>query len=95
MNRLINKAQQALFILLGVAIPTSIAITNLVIGLLALCWIIEGDFKNKFKTIKSSKWMLYIFALIVFYAIGMFWGDNHLNAEWQFQRLALLLVFPV
>ena len=95
MNRVVNKAQQVLFILLGITIPTSIAITNLIIGLLALCWIIEGDFKNKFKTIKASKWMLSIFALIALYGLGMLWGDTHLNAEWQFQRLALLLVFPI
>jgi len=95
MNRVVNKIQQVLFILLGITIPTSIAITNLVIGLLALCWIIEGDFKNKFKTIKASKWMLSIFALIALYGLGMLWGNTHLNAEWQFQRLALLLVFPI
>ena len=95
MKRVVNKIQQVLFILLGITIPTSIAITNLVIGLLALCWIIEGDFKNKFKTIKASKWMLSIFALIALYGLGMLWGNTHLNAEWQFQRLALLLVFPI
>jgi len=95
MNRVVNKVQQVLFILLGITIPTSIAITNLVIGLLALCWFIEGDFKNKFKTIKASKWMLSIFALIALYGLGMLWGNTHLNTEWQFQRLALLLVFPI
>lgn len=95
MNRVVNKAQQVLFILLGITIPTSIAITNLVIGLLALCWIIEGDFKNKFKAIKASKWILSVFALIALYGLGMLWGNTHLNANWQFQRLALLLVFPV
>jgi O-antigen ligase len=95
MNRVVNKIQQVLFILLGITIPTSIAITNLVLGLLALCWIIEGDFKNKFKTIKASKWMLSVFALIALYGLGMLWGNTHLNAEWQFQRLALLLVFPI
>ena len=95
MNRVVNKAQQVLFILLGITIPTSIAITNLVIGLLALCWIIEGDFKNKFKAIKVSKWILSVFALIALYGLGMLWGNTHLNANWQFQRLALLLVFPV
>ena len=95
MNKWISRAQQFLFILLGVFIPTSIAITNLIIGLLAICWILERNFKAKFDSIKSSKWMLSIFALIGFYALGMLWGDNHLNAEWQFQRLALLLVFPV
>jgi len=95
MNSVVNKVQQVLFILLGITIPTSIAITNLIIGLLALCWIIEGDFKNKFKAIKASKWILSVFALITLYALAMLWGDTHLNAEWQFQRLALLLVFPI
>ena len=95
MNKLIVRVQQFLFVLLGVFIPTSIAITNLIIFLLALCWIIERNFEAKFDIIKSTKWMLAIFALIGFYGLGMLWGDQHLNADWQFQRLALLLVFPV
>jgi O-antigen ligase len=95
MNKLIGTVQQFLFVLLGVFIPTSIAITNLIIGLLALCWILERNFKAKFDVIKSSKWMLAIFALIGFYTLGMLWGDQHLNADWQFQRLALLLIFPI
>jgi O-antigen ligase len=95
MSKLIVRAQQFLFVLLGVFIPTSIAITNLIIGLLALCWIFERNFKAKFDIIKSSKWMLAILALIGFYGLGMLWGDHHLNADWQFQRLALLLFFPI
>ena len=95
MNKLVTRIQQFLFILLGVFIPTSIAITNLIIGFLALCWILERNFITKFNVIKSSKLMLAIFALIGFYGLGMFWGDQHLNADWQFQRLALLLIFPI
>jgi len=95
MNKLVGKAKQILFVLLGITIPISIGITNLIIGLLSLCWILEGNFKSKFEFIRSSKWMLSIFALLGLYVLGLFWGDNHLNAEWQFQRLALLLVFPV
>ena len=95
MNKLIIRVQQFLFLLLAVFIPTSIALTNFIIGLLALCWILEKNFKVKFDIIKSSKWMLAIFALIGFYFLGMLWGDQHLNAEWQFQRLALLLAFPI
>tara|TARA_B100000767_G_scaffold273329_1_gene303136 strand:- start:1277 stop:2464 length:1188 start_codon:yes stop_codon:yes gene_type:complete len=95
MNKFIVRIQQFLFILLGVFIPTSIAITNLIIGLLAVCWILEGNFKTKLDIIKSSKWMHAVFVLMAFYVLGMLWGTQHLNAEWQFQRLALLLVFPV
>ena len=95
MSKMVNKVQQIAFILLAITIPTTIAGTNMVIGLLALLWMLEGNCKNKFNFIRSSKWMISIFALIAFYALGMFWGDIHLNADWQFQRLALLLVFPV
>ena len=95
MNKAINQIQQVLFILLGVFIPTSIAITNFILALLALCWIFEGNFKSKFEHIKSSKWVISVFALIGLYGLGLLWGGNHLNAEWQFQRLALLLIFPV
>ena len=95
MNKLTTQVQQYLFISLGVFIPTSIAISNLIIGLLSLCWILEGNFKAKFQLIKASQWMISIFALIFLYGLGMLWGDNHLNAEWQFQRLALLLAFPI
>ena len=95
MNRTRNQLQQLLFILLGVFIPTSIAISNFLIGGLVLCWILEGDFLKKISQIKESKWMLSIFGLIGLYVLGLCWGDNHLNAEWQFQRLALLLVFPI
>ena len=86
MSRFIIRVQQFLFILLGIFIPTSIAITNLIIGLLAICWFFERNFKIKFDIIKSSKWMLSIFSLIGFYALGMLWGDIHLHASYQFQR---------
>ena len=94
MNRVVNKAQQVLFILLGITIPTSIAITNLVIGLLALCWIIEGDFKNKFKAIKASKWILSVFALIALYGLGMLWGNTHLNAELAISEVGSVVSIP-
>lgn len=95
MNSLTIKLKAGLFILLGIFIPTSIAITNLIIAALSILWILEGDFRVKIKIIKSSKWMIAIFSLILLYLFGLFWGDFHSNAEWQFQRLALLLVFPL
>jgi O-antigen ligase len=95
LNKTVNKVQQILFIILGITIPTSIAVTNIVISALVLCWLIEGNFYNKISAIKSSKWMLYIFALIALYGLGILWGDFHANTTWQFQRLALLLIFPI
>ena len=95
MSKLIIRIQQYLFVLLGVFIPISTAITNFIIVAMSFCWILEGNFKIKFEFIKNSKWILSIFALIFLYLLGMFWGNSHLDAQWQFQRLALLLFFPV
>ena len=64
MNSIINQVQQILFILLGVVIPTSIAISNFLIVGLMLCWILEGNFLKKISQIKESKWILSIFGLI-------------------------------
>ena len=96
MNNRINLLQNYLFILLGVFVPTSIAVTNfIIIGLIAVLWIVDGNFKTKIRYIIASKWMLSLFGLIFLYVLGMLWGDNHLNAGWQFQRLLLLLLFPI
>tara|TARA_B110000003_G_scaffold266356_1_gene293223 strand:- start:406 stop:1584 length:1179 start_codon:yes stop_codon:yes gene_type:complete len=95
MNNIRYKFQQFFFILLGIFIPTSIAITNVLIIAIVLCWLLEGNWKYKIYSIKESKWMLCIFALILLYVFGLLWGENHLNAGWQFQRLALLLTFPI
>jgi len=96
MNSIRSQAQQILFILLGIFIPTSIAISNFLIGGLVLCWILEGNFLKKISQIKESKWMLSIFGLIGLYVLGLCWGeDDHSNLWWQFQRLALLLTFPI
>ena len=94
-SKLIERIKHYLLILLAVFIPTSIGLTNIIIVLLSLCWIIEGNYKIKRDIIKTTKWLVPMFALIVLYALGMFWGGPHLNAGFQFQRLSLLLFFPV
>ena len=75
-----QKTQSFCFILLGVAIPTSIFVTNIIIGILSLLWIVEGGFSHKVKQIKSSKWMVAVLSLVVYYGIAMLWGDNHNNS---------------
>ena len=91
----IIKIQTFFFILLGIAIPTSIAASGIIMGILALLWILEGGFNKKFKQIILSKWMLAILVLIVFYGIAMLWGNNHNNSLWIFQKISLLLMFIV
>jgi len=93
--KITEKIKQYLLILLGVFIPTSIGLTNVTIALISLLWIIEGNYKIKWENIKKTKWLIPMFTLIALYVLGMFWGETHVNAHFQFQRLSLLLFFPV
>jgi len=95
MSRAITKLQTTFFILLGFAIPTSIAATGIIFGLLALLWILEGNFRNKLKQIIESKWMLAVLGLIIFYGLALLWGDNHNNSSWVFEKVSLLLMFII
>ena len=58
------------------------------------CWLIQEDWKYKIHIINKNKWLIALFGLIFLYVLGLFWGNNN-NASWQFQRLSLLLLFPV
>ena len=88
------RLQNYLFILLGLSIPTSIWLTNMLIILIFFCWIIQEDWKNKIEIINKNKWLTALLGLIFLYILGLLWGNND-NALWQFQRLSLLLLFPV
>jgi len=95
MKNTLERLYSIFFILLGLSIPLSIAASNILIGLIVIIWIIEGDIKNKWQKIKASKWMLSVLILLIFYCLGMLWGNEHKNAISILQKLSLLLVFIV
>ncbi|MGY8986981.1 MAG: O-antigen ligase family protein [Flavobacteriales bacterium] len=95
MKNTIEKLYSILFILLGLSIPLSIATANILAGLIIICWIKEGNLRGKWKEIKTSKWMISILFLLVFYCLGIMWGNDHKNLIWIIPRLSLLLVFIV
>ena len=43
----------------------------------------------------SEKWIIFLVIFFCWNILGMFWGENHNNSAWIFQRLALLILFPV
>jgi O-antigen ligase len=95
MNKALHKAQVILYILLAFFMPISIFITDLLIFSLSLIWILQGDLKNKWNIIISSKWMLSVVALFVLYILGLLWGDFHNNSSWSIEKTALLLFLPI
>jgi O-antigen ligase len=92
MNR-ISELKNFFFILLAVSIPTSVALTNIIIGIFTFLWIIEGGFVEKFKIIKSSKWILSLIALVILYFFGLSYGEYHSDDHYVIKRVLLLLFF--
>lgn len=95
MKNTVRKLHSIFFVLLGLSIPLSIAVANILIGLITVCWLLDGQMKNKLNEIRHNKWMLSIIFLLVLYCCGMLWGGDHQNALWVFQKLSLLLTFIV
>ena len=91
----VKKLQQLFFILLALAIPTSVAITSICSVVLVFLWFLDYNFSYKLKAILSQKHNIFLFALIFLYSIGVFWGEYHSYYFDQIQRLSLLLLLPV
>ena len=92
MNR-ISNLKNFFFILLGISIPTSVALTNILIGLFTFIWTIEGGFIEKFKIIKSTKWIYSLLALVILYLFGLLYGEYHSDSHYTIKRVLLLLFF--
>ena len=92
MNR-ISELKNFFFILLAVSIPTSVALTNIIIGIFTFLWIIEGGFVQKIKIIKSTKWVYSLLILIILYLVCLLYGEYHTDYQYVIKRVLLLLFF--
>ena len=89
------KLKGIVLIILAFCAPISIFLTDLAVFSLAAIWLFEGRFSNKWKKISASPWILSLLFLMFMYVIGLLWGTNHSNADWLFQKSALLLLLPI
>ena len=96
MNKsVINEIREKLFILLGFTLPLSIAVTNILIVVIALICIIEGAFHEKWNKIKSSKWMISLLFLLVLYFLYYLILGTFTDTFWILKRASLLLILPI
>ena len=92
MNR-ISDLKNFFFILLAVSIPTSVALTNIIIGIFTFIWLIEGGFAKKIQIIKSVKWIRSLLILITLYLVALFYGEYHADNQYVIERVLLWLFF--
>jgi len=91
--KIISNLQSLTFVLLALAIPLSVAVTNILIVFFVVLWIFEADFKRKFNKLKNTKWLLSILILALLYLLGLVSGEFHSDYIHVLKRVLLLLFF--
>ncbi|MCD4771849.1 MAG: O-antigen ligase family protein [Bacteroidales bacterium] len=96
--KLFEKINYFLFVLLAFFIPTYRPAIPFIIGLLVLVWILEFDFRKKFKRLTDGHNRLYLlsFALLyVLYLIGILYSSNVKYAVFDLEVKLSLIIFPI
>ena len=84
-----------LCILIAFFLPVYIWAVPLLIVLLSLNWLMEGEFKEKFVRLKSNTSALVFIAFYLLYSIGMLWTENTDAGGFDLQVKLSLLLFPL
>ena len=94
-KNLISNTRNLVLLLLGFTFPLSVALSNILVVLLALLILVEGSFFEKIQKINSSKWMLSILILWAIYIIYWSIFGSFTDTFWLIKRISLLLLLPI
>jgi len=83
-----------LYLLIAFALPLNKSIVPLLIILLLIYWILEGDFKTKMSNLKD-KFFIVSCALYLLHLFGMLYTDNTLNGSFDLEQKLSLIFFPI
>ncbi|HTP96263.1 MAG TPA: O-antigen ligase family protein [Burkholderiales bacterium] len=72
----VRRAERALVVILGASIPVSIALDNVLLGLIAALWLCGGAWRDKLRAIAASPVALAALALFGWLALGMGWSQG-------------------
>ncbi len=61
---------------------------------LLLNWLVEGDFRNKFKGIKHRNFLILFVAFYLLHLVGMCWTENQASGWFDLEVKLSLLIFP-
>ena len=89
-----NKAHYWLALLIAFCLPIA-RLTPFFIAFMLLNWLIEGDFKNKFRSVRKSKFALLFIAFYVMHLIGLIYTENMDAGLFDVQVKLSLLVLPL
>jgi len=68
-----------MIVFLGFMLPLSVSVATIILAIILLLWLYEGNFIEKFKIIKSNPIMYSFVAFFMVQPIGLLWTEN---MEW-------------
>ena len=94
-SNIFNNIRNLLFVLLGFVFPLSVAISAILIVLVAILSLFEEEVILKLKTITSSKWMVSVLLLLFLYYVSPLFFGIFTDTSWVLERVSLLLILPI
>ncbi|MBD3843611.1 MAG: O-antigen ligase family protein, partial [Campylobacterales bacterium] len=91
----IPQLHHYLLIAFAFLIPLSTALNNIVMGLIVILWLIEGNFNNKYQTVKSHPLALWILFFFLTLTIGLLWSEDLTFGGIMLGKEAKFLLFPI
>lgn len=83
-----------LFLLIAFVLPLSKALVPLLIALVILFWILEGEFKNKFAQVNKVRFAS-ISGLYFLLLLGLLYTENKASGSFDVEQKLSLLIFPL
>jgi O-antigen ligase len=89
-----SKMKDFLFLLIAFVLPMNKALVPLLIALMLFCWILEGDFKNKFSHLNKFGFGS-ISSLYFLLLLGLLYTENKASGSFDVEQKLSLLIFPL
>jgi len=84
-----------LCLLIVVTMPLSVHANSISIMLLALNWIVEGQWKQKAQRLASSKYAILWIAFFFYHAVSIVYSGHKKEAQFELEKKLSFLVFPL
>lgn len=95
----LNKINAYLLIAFAFFLPLSVAIGNIIAGIIVIIWLLRGTFKSDWNEIKENKVVLAVLFFYILHIVGLLWtedirwGLHILKKETKFLLLPIFMLF--
>ncbi len=78
-----------------VLLPFSTLFCHLALGVFTVCWVTEGDWREKKKRLMRNPFAWTYIVLFLIHIAGVAWSENRANAWFNIEKKILLLLLPM